>query len=136
MTRGQVEALLTVLLAVAFLTLGAVATVRGPRTRVPSQWRRGGPVLAVVTLALLGLHQLMRSMTTAHVEALVLGSMTLGFLAAGVVASVQERRTGEPNPWRYAGPIVAAIGLTLVWFNLHGYVFGGPGGLDVTRPRP
>jgi hypothetical protein len=31
------------------------------------------------------------------------------------------------NPWRTAAPICMVMTLTLVWFNLHGYVFGGPG---------
>jgi len=136
MTKGQVEALLTVLLAVFFLLFGMAALRQGRRSGTPNLWRYLGPGLAILTLALLWLHQLMRSMTKAHGEALIMGGLAIVYLAIGIGAGMQGRRSGVRSSWRYVAPIAAVVPLLVVWFNLHGYVFGGPGGLDVTRPRP
>jgi hypothetical protein len=60
-------------------------------------------------------------MSEAHEEALMMMVTTVVLLV--VFVDGLRRR----NSWRFAAPISIAMSLTLVWFNMHGYVFGGPG---------
>ncbi len=57
-------------------------------------------------------------MSTAHGEALTLTGMIVVLLVVFIIG-VRRR-----NPWRFAAPICIAMALTLVYFNLRGYVFG------------
>jgi asparagine N-glycosylation enzyme membrane subunit Stt3 len=60
-------------------------------------------------------------MSKAILEAIVLSVMAAVLVAVAVVG-VQRR-----NGWEYVAPPFVVVLLVLVWFNLKGYVFGGPG---------
>lgn len=74
-------------------------------------------------------------MSRASSEAFLTGGLTVVWLTVSGLAFWRVRLTGRRSQWRYVALVLAAVTLTLLVFNLRGYEFVGPGGLDVRRSR-
>ena len=66
-------------------------------------------------------------MSTAHVEAIAMGTLAAFWLAVAALSFRLQRRTGHRSQWRYVALILAAFGLFLMVLNLRGYAFSGAG---------
>ena len=75
-------------------------------------------------------------MDTAHVEALVMGGLTVFWLLLAGLALRLRIRTGVTNTWLYAGLVLAVITFALMVLNLNGVVFSGVGGSGTHRSAP
>ena len=60
-------------------------------------------------------------MSKATLEAITFSAMAVVLVVMAIVGF--RRRNG----WEYVAPPFVVVALVLVWFNLKGYVFGGPG---------
>ncbi|WP_375488720.1 hypothetical protein [uncultured Jatrophihabitans sp.] len=64
-------------------------------------------------------------MSTAHAEAIGMGITAVFFVGITFVALRTQRRTGQPNQWRYVAPLAALVAVTFLVLNLNGVVIRG-----------
>lgn len=64
-------------------------------------------------------------MSTASADAIGMACCAVIFLGIGAIALRVQRRTGQPNQWRYVGPLVAVVAIALMIVNLNGHAITG-----------
>jgi hypothetical protein len=69
-------------------------------------------------------------MDAAHTEAVVFAVFAAFFLTVAGLALRLRLRTGQRNPWLWAGLFGGVLGIALVVLNLSGVVVGGVAGSD------